>query len=90
MKKRAHLFIKGVVQGVFFRGTAAMEARKNGLVGFAKNLMDESVEVVVEGEESGILKFIDWCHNGPAMARVDHVEQSWEQPTGEYPTFQTR
>ena len=47
--------ISGLVQGVFFRASVAQEARRMGLVGFARNLMDGTVEVVVEGEEATVV-----------------------------------
>ena len=64
----------GLVQGVFFRYSAKIEADKLNLVGYAKNLDDGSVEIIVCGNKEKIDGFIEWCRNGSAMAKVERVE----------------
>ena len=66
--------VSGFVQGVFFRHSAKTEAEKLRLVGYAKNLEDESVEMVVCGEKEKIGVFIKWCQRGSALAQVERVE----------------
>lgn len=88
--KRAHLFISGRVQGVFYRSNTRKRALELGLTGWVKNLRDGRVEAVFEGEESRIQQIIDWCHAGPSHASVDKVEMNWEEPTGEFQTFSIR
>jgi acylphosphatase len=61
------------VQGVFFRGTTQREARKLGLTGYAKNLPDDSVEVLICGEENAVAELRDWLWSGPPAARVSSV-----------------
>ncbi len=68
------IIIFGSVQGVFFRYSAKIEAEKLFLIGYAKNLDDGSVEIMVCGEKEKVDKFIDWCSTGPAMAKVERVE----------------
>ncbi|KYK35628.1 MAG: acylphosphatase [Theionarchaea archaeon] len=85
--KRAHLFISGRVQGVFFRSNTRKRALELGLTGWVKNLRDGRVEAVFEGEEPKITKAIEWCHIGPAHAAVTNVEVSWEASSGEFETF---
>lgn len=63
----------GRVQGVGFRYSAYHEARRLGLFGYVRNLPDESVEMVVQGERGDVLRFVDFCRKGPARARVDDV-----------------
>ncbi len=48
---RARLRVSGRVQGVWFRGFTREQALRLGLVGFARNLPDGSVEVVAQGRE---------------------------------------
>lgn len=67
--------IFGFVQGVFFRYAAKEEAEKLGLTGFAKNLNDGSVEIIVCGEKEKTAEFIKWCHSGPAMGKIERVEE---------------
>ena len=59
MKKRTDLKIYGKVQGVFFRDTARIEAEKLGLTGFVRNTPDGTVEIVAEGEDKNLKKFIE-------------------------------
>lgn len=87
-RKRAHVWISGRVQGVFFRAHTAERARQLGVVGFVRNLPDGRVEAVFEGEASAVEKMIAWCHQGPPRARVEGVEVQWEEPRGEFTDFQ--
>ncbi len=85
--KRAHVFISGRVQGVFFRACTRDEARHLGLNGWVRNLADGRVEAVFEGEEQQVRQMIAWCHAGPAYALVRKVEVIPEEYTGEFDTF---
>lgn len=77
MKKRAHIKISGVVQGVFYRASTKETADKNNVTGLVKNLPNGSVEAILEGDEQDIKAVILWCQKGPQGARVDHVEVNW-------------
>lgn len=59
--EKAHLFIEGKVQGVFFRASAKEQADKLGLNGWVRNLSDGSVEIQVEGEKETLKRFLEWC-----------------------------
>jgi acylphosphatase len=83
MKLRAHVFISGRVQGVFFRENTKNKARELGVSGWVRNLKDGRVEAVFEGNENEVKRMIEWCHVGPELARVDNVEVIWEEPKGE-------
>ncbi len=84
---RAHLIIKGRVQGVFFRDSTRREAIELGLYGWVKNRLDGSVEVVAEGPKEKIETLIAWCHHGPPIARVTRVHEIREDYTGEFDSF---
>ena len=86
-KVRAHVFIEGRVQGVFFRANTREEASLLGLTGWVRNCWDGRVEAVFEGEREKVEKVIAWCKKGPPGAMVRDVEINWEQATGEYETF---
>ncbi len=73
----AHLRISGKVQGVFFRATAKMIAKKNNLKGWVKNLGDGNVEATVSGNKADVEKFIEWCKHGPENAVVQGVDVSY-------------
>ena len=71
------------MQGVGFRYHARSRAQSLGLSGFVRNLPDGSVEAAFEGGGDLVESMLDWCRHGPRGARVDDLEVSWEQPTGE-------
>jgi acylphosphatase len=86
---RAHVYVTGYVQGVFFRHSMAKRARDLGVSGWVRNLGDGRVEAVIEGEESDVGAVVDWCHSGPPHATVEQVEVSWEPATREFSVFST-
>ncbi len=88
--KRAHIYVSGRVQGVFYRSNARRRALELGLRGWVRNLKDGRVEIVAEGDEEPLERLIEWCRRGPPMARVEDVEVRWEAPTGEYEDFEVR
>ena len=67
-------WVSGRVQGVFYRGTAAARARELGITGYAKNLADGRVEVLVYGEEEAVRGFIEWLWIGSSASRVTAVQ----------------
>ncbi len=73
-EKRLHIYVSGIVQGVFFRSNTAHKANSLRLTGWVKNLPDRRVEILVEGNEEMVDKFLDWCKEGPPNAEVDSVE----------------
>ena len=86
-KQRIHLFIKGKVQGVFFRQTTKVMAEKKNVTGWVKNLHDGRVEAVLEGNDIDVSEVVEWCHEGPVNAVVDDVEIITEQYKGEFSKF---
>jgi len=86
-KQRIHLFIKGKVQGVFFRQTTKVTAEKKNVTGWVKNLHDGRVEAVLEGNDVEISEVVEWCHAGPVNAVVDDVEIITELYKGEFSKF---
>jgi acylphosphatase len=70
--------VSGMVQGVGFRWYVARHARSLGLVGFARNLPDGRVEVVVSGPEESLPALEQLLRTGPANAQVEQVERSPE------------
>src|SRR5262245_58918909 len=85
---RAHIWVKGRVQGVGFRAHVEYSARQiGGLTGWVRNVGYNTVEAVVEGERDKVELFIEQMKQGPRMSRVDESKVEWEQPTGEYREF---
>jgi acylphosphatase len=90
MKVRAHLFISGMVQGVFFRSETRHEAKKLNVKGWVRNLPDGKVEAVFEGEQENVKELVEFCRRGPPGARVTDVDIIWENYTGEFRNFEVR
>ena len=63
----------GRVQGVGFRYSAKSVAEQFNIKGFVKNMPNKEVYIEAEGESEAIVDFIEWCHQGPPHARIDHV-----------------
>ena len=72
--------VTGKVQGVFFRHSTRVEARRLGLHGFARNLPDGRVEVVARGAAARLDELHAWLHRGPDQARVDSVRETEVDP----------
>lgn len=89
-KLRAHVLIKGRVQGVFFRAEIRSQAYGLGLTGWVRNRWDGNVEAFFEGEDQKVRKMITWCHKGPPAAVVEDVEVKWEEYKGEFTSFSVR
>ena len=85
--QRIRIIVNGKVQGVFFRQTLKVKAKKNEIFGWVKNLKDGRVEAILEGDEEKISKIIEWAHGGPANARVEDVEIRNEKFIGEFSKF---
>ena len=90
MKARAHVFVSGRVQGVFFRSETRYEARKHGLTGWVRNLPDDRVEAVFEGEEENVKKLLEFCKRGPSGAKVTSIDVNWQRYSGEFKDFKIR
>ncbi len=88
--KRAHIWVSGRVQGVFFRQSTEGRARDLGLVGWVRNLPDGRVEALAEGDPAALDLWLAFCREGPPAARVERVELRWEEPTGEFERFEIR
>ena len=84
---RLHATVSGVVQGVGFRYWTLGEAEKRGLVGFAGNLLDGTVEVTAEGTREDVEGLLAWLRSGDTPGRVDGVEASIGPATGEFTRF---
>jgi acylphosphatase len=66
--------VRGRVQGVNFRTTAAQQALRLGLSGRIWNREDGAVEAEAVGPDDALAKFEAWLHRGPSYADVESVE----------------
>jgi acylphosphatase len=88
VKTRAHVFVSGRVQGVFFRSETRREARRHGISGWVRNLRDDRVEAVFEGEEENVKKLLEFCRRGPPGSKVTNTQATWESYSGEFRDFE--
>ncbi|MEA2587488.1 MAG: acylphosphatase [Actinomycetota bacterium] len=77
---RAHVFVSGQVQGVFFRAETSRLARSKGVAGWVRNLPDGRVEAVFEAPLWVVESMLEWMRTGPRGAAVSSVDVSWEDP----------
>lgn len=81
-QERAHVFVSGNVQGVYYRASTRDEAREQGVDGWVENLADGRVEAVFEGPAERVEHMVDWCRTGSPAATVDDVEVEYGDPEG--------
>jgi acylphosphatase len=72
----------GRVQGVFFRDSTRREAERRGVAGWASNLPDGSVEVVLEGPADAVDAMVEFLRQGPGHAAVSRLDVRAEEPEG--------
>jgi acylphosphatase len=85
-----HAVVRGRVQGVFFRAFVKSHANALGLTGYVRNLRSGEVEVQAEGERGKLEELLQILHQGPRAARVDKVEVSWRDYSGDFSSFSIR
>jgi acylphosphatase len=88
--ERAHVYVSGQVQGVFFRDSAREKAQQLGLNGWVKNLPDGRVEALFEGPSERVREMVRWCEQGPSQAEVEDVETEFEASEGDLTSFEVR
>ncbi len=71
MARRA--LVSGAVQGVGFRWATRAEARRLGLGGWVRNLVDGRVEARFEGQPGAVSALERWLASGPPGARVERL-----------------
>ena len=85
---RVHVWVKGRVQGVGFRAHVEYFARQTGgLTGWVRNVRDDTVEAIAEGQRANVERLIQAMKDGPRSSRVDESKVEWEEPTGEFDRF---
>ena len=78
-------FVSGRVQGVGFRAFARREALKAGISGWAKNLPDGRVEVLLCGDDNAVQTVVAALRQGPPYGQVTAITLTpapWPNLTG--------
>jgi acylphosphatase len=76
---RIWLRVDGRVQGVGYRASTQHQARRLGLTGWVRNLLDGAVELEAQGPADAVAALEAWCQRGPSLAAVKHVTRG-ERP----------
>ena len=84
---RSVVHYSGRVQGVGFRFNAQWIARGFHVTGFVRNLPDGRVELVAEGEENEVDRFLAKVADSMA-GNISHADEKHEQATGEFRGFE--
>ncbi|AZQ83878.1 acylphosphatase [Colwellia sp. Arc7-635] len=74
--------VSGKVQGVYFRASSQQVAIDHGLSGYARNLTDGDVEVLMCGNQHDVDKMLAWLAQGPEHAEVTGVKSKqvpWQE-----------
>ena len=74
MQQTIKASVYGKVQGVGFRMFCKKTAKELGLNGYALNLPDGRVEVLVTGTEVALAKMVDALNKGPRFSIVAGVD----------------
>ena len=85
-----HVFYAGRVQGVGFRLTVEETALRFGVVGWVKNLRDGRVELVAEGEEATLTRFLNDLRTGTMKNFIKDIQLSWASATELFDEFEIR
>ncbi len=78
-------FVSGRVQRVWYRESTKRQALASGVTGWAKNLPDGRVEVLLCGEQEAVNQVLAWLYEGPSNAQVKGVETQvleWQAVSG--------
>jgi acylphosphatase len=88
--KRLHATVHGRVQGVGFRYFVVECANRLGLVGWARNRFNGTVEVVAEGPAETLENLAADLQRGSRSSNVTRVDTEYSAGTGEFERFSIR
>ena len=79
--------VSGRVQGVWFRASTKQQAEQVNVCGYAKNLQNGSVEVLLQGMTADVQAVAHWLLQGPRLARVDKLQEVNAEMDYQYSDF---
>lgn len=85
--ERIRITVHGLVQGVGYRYNTWEEASRLGLTGYVQNLPNGTVLIVAEGNLPMLQKLLKWAEQGPPAAKVQQVEVTFSEASGEFGDF---
>ena len=87
--RKATLIVEGTVQGVGLRYRVQNEAQSRKINGYAKNLIDGTVEIVCEGKKKDLEGLVDAIRNFREPIIVKNIRAEYSKGRGEFKTFTT-
>ncbi len=87
MNMRARILVEGRVQGVGYRDFVDRAAISLGLTGQIQNLPDKTVEIICEGLEEAVKKFLTAIKVDKYPIKVSGIKTEHSKPTGEFTGF---
>jgi acylphosphatase len=73
MRIHYNIWVKGVVQGVFFLKFTRIKAAELEIHGFARNLPDGRIYIEAEGEPEQMKLLVEWLKTNPGKSLVEDV-----------------
>lgn len=85
-----HMFVHGRVQGVGFRYNLRKRAAALALRGYVRNLADGQVEVLAQGLQESIDRFVSYIRSNPGFSYVVKLDINREEPLNDLQDFHIR
>lgn len=79
----------GKVQGVWYRASTKERAELCEVTGYAKNLENGSVEVLLQGKTAHVKNVAVWLEKGSKLSSVDRVLEVDASESFDYTDFKT-
>jgi len=86
----AEVYISGYVQGVGYRMFAKRNADILGLKGYAANLRDGRVKILVMGQRADIERYLKKLREGPRLSSVRDLSIKWVEHSADFDQFVIR
>lgn len=80
--------VHGTVQGVGYRHAAVRRAHMLGVTGWVQNLLDGTVEALVQGTPDQVDHMLEWLRRGPPGASVTEMTTRQEYTDKRYIRFE--
>ncbi|WP_338451198.1 acylphosphatase [Niallia oryzisoli] len=82
-----HIIVSGKVQGVGYRYFSQMKAVQYGVTGWAKNLADNSVEIVAVGSKDQLDPFVEELRIGNPFSKISDMKITESEVTENFHSF---
>ncbi|MFP4168346.1 MAG: acylphosphatase [Desulfonatronovibrionaceae bacterium] len=88
--KSMHCIVSGKVQGVNFRAWTFDQASSLNITGWVRNLEDNKVEIIAQGDEAGLSELKKRLLQGSPFSRVEDVKCEQIDYDKQFSSFEIR